>query len=451
MTKTEKILTVVVFTLPILAFLYFQFFVQAKDSISVVLKSSGYIEIKPPSNLIPPGTWVSILSENPLTVSIICPPERALGADFDEQLLQSGSADTELVSKLSNAYSLGAALNDQIKGDSKFNSVESVSIKLTNIEIIEVANDTVLSGIRSRELNCKDAIRLQYDTGTISMIKSVLVADAQYEVSFEDSIDSTSKANLKKELALKLDLRLQASKNGTSTIVGKGLIWGVREDANLAKYGLELPSTGGQNENNEVLAEKGPANISFKSTRRAFSEEEIVVSHSVEPIRQTSAMSCWATVFTMMDSWKNGHRNSTVEVVTELGDPWIGYYLEDEGLPASEQKSFVSKVNMHSSPPANYTLEAYVKMLKEKGPLWIVTGDGLSSHARLLIGIYGNAAASGIGAYEQTTFEFIDPLTGTYSYSTGLEFVNHFEAEARWLVDNKFTDIEFRDQILYWP
>lgn len=38
MTKTAKTLTVVVFALPILDFLYFQFFVQAKDSISEVLK-----------------------------------------------------------------------------------------------------------------------------------------------------------------------------------------------------------------------------------------------------------------------------------------------------------------------------------------------------------------------------------------------------------------------------
>ena len=83
--------------------------------------------------------------------------------------------------------------------------------------------------------------------------------------------------------------------------------------------------------------------------------------------------------------------------------------------------------------------------------LWIITGDGISAYARLLVGIYGNSDAKGIRAYEETTFEFIDPLSGTYRYESGLDFSHKFEMEARWLVDGKFDDVELRDQILHWP
>ena len=108
-------------------------------------------------------------------------------------------------------------------------------------------------------------------------------------------------------------------------------------------------------------------------------------------------------------------------------------------------------VGMESKAPANYTMKAYVQMLREHGPLWIITGDGISAHARLLVGVYGNSEAEGIKAYEETTFEFVDPLSGTYVYESGLDFARKFESEARWLVDGKLDDVELRDQILYWP
>ena len=79
-----------------------------------------------------------------------------------------------------------------------------------------------------------------------------------------------------------------------------------------------------------------------------------------------------------------------------------------------------------------------------------MTGDGISSHARVLVGLYGNVKAEGIAAYQESVFEFIDPLTGTWQYESGLDFSLSFEQEARWLVDGKFDDIELRHQVLFF-
>lgn len=462
MRNSIKIISVTVLVLPVLFFLYSKFIIHERASISEVLRDIGFIEIRPPSNLTPPGTWVSVVSENPLSVTIICPPERALGEDLQERLMRSESVDREVASKLSGEFSISNALHSEIKADNRFDSIENISVKLLNVGIIEVPTDAVVAGIRSRDQDCKDAISFLKDTGKVSMIKSVLIADAYYDIGFSSSVESAVEQNLKKEIALKFDLRVKAENSGSLSIVGKGLIWGIREDSNLAKIGLELPSTGGEQLasvekttdtiplGSGISAENGPATIQFKPLRRVFSDEEVIVSHSVNPIRQTSAMSCWAAVYSMMDSWKSNRKRTTSEVIAELGEPWTDYYLKDQGLPANQQRKFISTVDMKSLPPASYSLEAYIEMLSEKGPLWIVTGDGLSSHARLLIGIYGSGKKSGIEAYRDTTFEFIDPIDGSYSYSNALDFVNSFESEARWLVDNKLTDIEFRDQIIYW-
>lgn len=79
-----------------------------------------------------------------------------------------------------------------------------------------------------------------------------------------------------------------------------------------------------------------------------------------------------------------------------------------------------------------------------------ITGDGISAHARLLVGIYANPEAEGVTARE-TTFEFIDPLSGTYRYESGLDFAYKFEAEVGWMVEEKRDDWALRCQILYWP
>ena len=101
-------------------------------------------------------------------------------------------------------------------------------------------------------------------------------------------------------------------------------------------------------------------------------------------------MSCWAAVYTMMKSWRNKKELSVNSVIAELGVPWDDYYLKEMGLPGGKENDFVNAMGMSSQPPANYDVNAYINMLRTYGPLWIITGDGLSAHARLFFGVYGN-------------------------------------------------------------
>lgn len=93
------------------------------------------------------------------------------------------------------------------------------------------------------------------------------------------------------------------------------------------------------------------------------------MSYDVPPLRQTSAMSCWAAVYAMMKSWKDSSPLSVKGAVATLGEPWHDYYLKDNGLRSGKEKEFVGVVGMGSKPLANYTIDAYVEMLREHGPL----------------------------------------------------------------------------------
>ena len=472
MSRKNKIIIALVVLVPVAIFIVISLLNSSGDvSVGQILTEYGFTELKPPSTLIKPGTWIEVLNTEPLHVSIICTPENALGLEGNEELRDSPSIDAQMVSKLSKSFELGASALEKVKGAVEFSEIKKISFQLKSIKLLELPDDAVMRALPDRKQHCLEAIRFRVEgEQLVSMIKSVLIADMYYRVEFDKKLSSDVEAKLKEELALELDLRLQTAEDGSQEIVGRNLVWGIREDARLATVGLTLPPTGGPGEDLKVIpAAKGIVKISKPENRfnkfylnkplnlldpeqlTQLSRNKKIIAYNVKPLKQSSNMSCWATVYAMMKSWKENKDYEVNKVVAKLGNPWNRYYLSDNGLPAGKEKSFVRFVGMNTEPPANYTIEAYITMLRDHGPLWIITGDGLSSHARLLIGIYGQRDREGELSYEETLFEFIDPLWGTYKYETALDFAHKFEQEARWLVDGKFDDIELRDQILHWP
>jgi Papain-like cysteine protease AvrRpt2 len=99
-------------------------------------------------------------------------------------------------------------------------------------------------------------------------------------------------------------------------------------------------------------------------------------------------------------------------------------------------------------PPASYPLATFRKLLRNSGPVWIITGDGITPHARLLVGIYGADEAEKRATYEGTTMEFIDPASGTYVYEPALEFCDMFERETAFIVDNRCDSLDLRWQVI---
>lgn len=455
MKKSKKIKLIavsIVILLPIILFFVFKL-INPSNSLQTVLKSSGFSEVKPPSTLVPPGTWVSIIETNPLQLGVVCTPESSIGLNVNDLLLHSKSVDSKIKSTFGKKFDLNTELLSKVKNNSNFSLIENIQLKITNIRLVELSDDTIINGINTgRTDSCKQAIRFRIKQKTpITMIKSAYIADIYYEVDFKNELEAKTEAKIKKQLALELDLRISSSESEKVNIIGKNLIWGVREDLKLAKYGVTLPSTGGINSTSIGFTAGSTISNIIEPSRRKFTEVDAIVSYNVKPLRQSSNMSCWAAVYTMIKSWKTEQFSSVSHEISKLGEPWVDYYLKDIGLPGGEEKAFVSDSGMISKPPANYTIEAYLKMLTDHGPIWIITGDGISSHAKLLIGVYGNYEGESIKSYEETIFEFIDPSIGDYQYVKAIDFVNNFESEARWLVEKKLDDIEFRDQIILFP
>ncbi|KQS75961.1 papain-like cysteine protease family protein [Rhizobium sp. Leaf383] len=169
---------------------------------------------------------------------------------------------------------------------------------------------------------------------------------------------------------------------------------------------------------------------------------------NVRPLKQPDEMSCWATVYTMMVSWKERRPVTIKEAVARLGEPYVGYLDRRTGLPAHSELEFVSAAGMSAQPPASYPLSFYRKLLRESGPLWVITGNGTVSHARLMTGIYSLNDQESFENYSRTIFEIIDPLTGETDFEMALPFLSDFEREAVVVEDRPWIDLRWQIIVL---
>lgn len=187
---------------------------------------------------------------------------------------------------------------------------------------------------------------------------------------------------------------------------------------------------------------------STERVRLGLTDLPVRIRLDVPAIKQPSPMSCWATVYAMMRSWKAGRPVTIEAAIAELGAPFTTYLAEDRGLPGGQELEFVKAAGLRAKPPASYPLTMFRKLLRDSGPVWIVTGDGITSHARLLVGIYGIDDAEKLETYKGTTMEFIDPASGNYVYEPALTFFAVFERETAFIVDNRYDALDLRWQVI---
>jgi hypothetical protein len=166
------------------------------------------------------------------------------------------------------------------------------------------------------------------------------------------------------------------------------------------------------------------------------------VKENIPHIRQPKSMDCWITVLTMMISWRDHKVYSLQEAADIIGPPYSDYYRHDLGLPLGMEKELTHRAGLKSEPPAEYTIEAYAEFLQKYGPIWISTGNGISSHARLLTEVWGN------GDYNTSKFIFIDPATGRNDTLAAIPFYKQYDAEAYVANEDKWS--ELRIQIFHF-
>jgi hypothetical protein len=211
-------------------------------TLSETLAGYGYVELQPPSLLLPPGTLVRVKGRDPLKGGIVCTQKSSLGEGV--AVLESPSKDTVARSLQGAGYRLDLSVLPILGVKAEYASVDFVEVKLENVHVLELADDTVYEGVERRSDGCRKAMAglLADPNEEITMVKSVLRADVSYEIKFkaEANLGAATKLDLVK--ALGADLGADASTATESAVRGTSLYWGVIDEKRLAQVGTALES-----------------------------------------------------------------------------------------------------------------------------------------------------------------------------------------------------------------
>jgi papain like cysteine protease AvrRpt2/LysM domain-containing protein len=132
---------------------------------------------------------------------------------------------------------------------------------------------------------------------------------------------------------------------------------------------------------------------------------DYTVPGMIDVIAQPTSLVCWATVYTMMRSWKFQTSTPIRTAVAEVDERYGIRVDNNQALPPNEFLPFLRAANMRYEPMANYTIEAWANNLRSYGMLWVGTMnlDSSGRHSRII------RAISGDGGVETTFFSIIDP------------------------------------------
>lgn len=151
-------------------------------------------------------------------------------------------------------------------------------------------------------------------------------------------------------------------------------------------------------------------------------------------IAQPSPMSCWATVYCMMRSWKDQISYPIRDAVLKVGQKWADFYDKSyppttQGLPSSQFGPFLQAANMRHQPMANLPIEEWARLLRQHGLLWIgasvTINPNTGLHSRILEGIAGD------GKPQSTSMKIIDPDGGKQYAESFMVFLAKYESGIR--------------------
>lgn len=142
------------------------------------------------------------------------------------------------------------------------------------------------------------------------------------------------------------------------------------------------------------------------------------VEGRLRPLKQPDNldMACWATVATIMFSWKHDTDAAIEDVVSLAGPGFLEMYTGNQGLKSADKPAFLQRLGLEAEPPRSFSVEGFAELLKTHGPLWITAdedpGANFSVHARVLIGLRGDGTPGNTMAF------FLDTRPGTKSPDT---------------------------------
>ncbi len=208
-------------------------------TIGTVLRQSRFSELRPPTTLVPPGTIIQVLDKDPTFVNIVCDRGDALG---DPKLHESTSENVRLVAESEGTLKLSGDYLEQLRANSEFKWIRSVSLTLSNVRVYEITDSTFFSSVRNATEGCRQAVKFRISQKQpIALVKSVMQADVRYSIIFDTAttLDAEARRNLVKNLAMKLNADVTTVTE--NTVDGQALYWGIRTDGKLAR--LITPDT----------------------------------------------------------------------------------------------------------------------------------------------------------------------------------------------------------------
>lgn len=163
------------------------------------------------------------------------------------------------------------------------------------------------------------------------------------------------------------------------------------------------------------------------SVARAFAAIDYSIPGVFGPLAQPTANSCWATVFTMLVSWRRQQSLKIEDALATVGKKWVDLFTADTGLPGNEKAAFLTAAGMIAEPPQSYSLEGWEQLLRNYGPIWVTTdeapGKAWAIHARVITAIKGD------GTPEKTFFTIVDPAGGKQYKESIATFIPKYEEE----------------------
>lgn len=172
-----------------------------------------------------------------------------------------------------------------------------------------------------------------------------------------------------------------------------------------------------------------PTRTARAMSSRAFNTISYDIPGNFWVLAQPSGMACWATVFTMMKTWRSQREMTIEQAVGTVGQKWVDIYKADTGLSGDDKPTFISTAGLVAEPPQSYSIEGWENLLRSYGPVWITTdeapGAAWAIHARIITGIYGD------GSPENTKFKIVDPAGGRRYEESIAVFIPKYEEEVR--------------------
>lgn len=150
---------------------------------------------------------------------------------------------------------------------------------------------------------------------------------------------------------------------------------------------------------------------------------------TIPALKQPTSMTCWATVATMLYSWKNNRSETIPSALGKIGSTYLELFRRNQALSGSDKAGFLFSMGLKAEAPQNYTAEGWATLIRQHGPLWVTTNEGtqkdFSIHARVMSAIFGDGSVSG------TTVVVYDPADGQVHTETLGIFARKFEDVAR--------------------